>query len=271
MTSPSLVTGENHDKLLDEIEQNIAHKGFQKWAAALGICEKRGLTDRRVREFLQKCLEKIVATSLEETDGSDSNRDETLVRASKLIGRALASDFSPWAAKCVVCLIPQSNAAIPAVFREVVDTQGASAFSKPGQHQLNDLLIQCAELVSTNVREVLQDLELRAIIFTWCQENQLNALLAVLRACNVHEKRQLDIAGSTLQSLAQRLSKQLEEIKPDQVIAVLTEEGSHKQMSTVRFPLPLWLRWRAQRSPAYTSKGVFVSFNVSSASNCVKK
>ena len=217
---------------MDDVEQNIGQKKYRQWANTLEICQSRGLTDRRVREFLQKCLEKMVISALEETGAADMHIETMLLRASSLIGDALASDFSPWAAKCVVALIPERDSSIPCVFREVTEAQTASTSSQQGQHRTNDLLAQCAGSVSAKVKTALQGLELRAIIFTWCQETQVNALQAILRASNVHETKKLDMTGSTLKTLAQHVLTQLEEIGVDQVPVVLTEEGPNKQPST---------------------------------------
>ena len=55
-------------KLLEDVEQDVIKRAplRQEWAEALLICERGGLADRRVRSFLDKCLEKMVTTCVEQ-------------------------------------------------------------------------------------------------------------------------------------------------------------------------------------------------------------
>ena len=94
-------------KLLEEVEQDVIKRAplRQEWAEALLICERGGLADRRVRSFLDKCLEKMVTTCVEQPAGRQSRLlEDTLELASAQIGAALEADFSPWAARSLVSL-----------------------------------------------------------------------------------------------------------------------------------------------------------------------
>jgi len=209
------------DRLLDGVEQDIGMSPpTPAWADALSICEQRGLTERS-RGFLDKCLEKMVAACIQQSDRSD-NLTITMIRASKQIGVALASDFSPWAAKSLIVLIPGCNGTLPVIFRESADLQHP-----------NQLFQQCAGAVAAKVKKMVQQLELRGLLFNWCRDrDRVDQLEAVLRAVNMHETTKVGIAGHTLKSLADRVLEQLNEISFDKVPAALTEDGSGKQMST---------------------------------------
>ena len=209
--------------MLEQVEQKVVSRPVfsADWADALQICADRGLTDRRVRAFLDKCLEKMVTACLEHTTSSEKLA-KTLIYASTQIGTALGSDFSPWAAKSLVALMPERNSSLSVVFRSPEDAQVA-----------NDLLVRCSGAVAAKTKEMLHNLGLRDLIFQWCRGgDRIHQLEAVLRACNCHETKDVGKPGSTLTSLAQRLLQQLDAIPFEDFPAALTEDGAGKQMST---------------------------------------
>ena len=216
-------------KILEEVEQDVIKRAplRQEWADALRICENWGLADRRVRTFLDKCLEKMVTTCVEQpiawSNPMHSNLlKDTLERASEQIGAALEADFSPWAAKSLVCLLPGRVGSLPGVFCQL-----------EVESQANELLLKCSEIISGKVKGMLQGLNFRELLFDWCREgDRVDQLEAVLRICNLNETKHLNTAGSTLKAIAERLLQHVNALEFQSVPAELTEDGVGKQMTT---------------------------------------
>jgi len=209
-------------KLLEEVEHDVSKRApppRQEWADALLVCKNGGLADRRVRSFLEKSLVKIVAACVEQAQNTPL-LETTLKLASAHIGAALEADFSPWAAKSLVSLLPPRGDSLPVVFRHPDDAS-----------QANELLLRCAEIIAVRVKGMLQRLNFRELLFTWCrEEDRFDELEAVLRTCNLNETRHLDTPGSTLKEMAERLLDHLRALEFQSVPAELTEAG--KQMNT---------------------------------------
>ena len=137
--------------VLERVERELSIKVMYHpdWLDALKICEDRGLTDRRVRTFLDKCLEKIVKGCIE-VKGSIEHGERTerlkntLLIASNQMGTALSSDFSPWAGKSLVALMPERNASgvssLPDLFHEPDD-----AFA------VSEIFIECSSAGASKV------------------------------------------------------------------------------------------------------------------------
>ena len=115
-------------KLLEEVEHDVSKRApppRQEWADALLVCKNGGLADRRVRSFLEKSLVKIVAACVEQAHNTPL-LETTLKLASAHIGAALEADFSPWAAKSLVSLLPPRGDSLPVVFRHPDDASQAN-------------------------------------------------------------------------------------------------------------------------------------------------
>ncbi len=218
--------------VLERVEREISTKVIyhHDWLDALKICEDRGLTDRRVRTFLEKCLEKIVKGCIEvkgriEHGERTERLKSTLLIASNQMGTALSSDFLPWAGKSLVALMPERNASgvssLPDLFHEPDD-----AFA------VSEIFIECSSAVASKVQGMLHQLSLRDLLIHYCRDvDRIDHFEAVLRACNVSESKDPDKPCPTLLALAQRLVQQLSEIPFNEVPAVLTDDGINKQMT----------------------------------------
>ena len=208
-----VVATENDETRLDvleRVEREISTKVIyhHDWLDTLKICEDRGLTDRRVRTFLEKCLEKIVKGCIE-VKGSIEHGERTerlkntLLIASNQMGTALSSDFSPWAGKSLVALMPERNASgvssLPDLFHEPDD-----AFA------VSEIFIECSSAVASKVQGMLHQLSLRDLLIHYCRDvDRIDHFEAVLRACNVSESKDPDKPCPTLLALAQRLVQQI--------------------------------------------------------------
>ena len=211
-------TGEEEGKLLEELENRITNSKpplipeWTRWSEALSVCDTGGLADRRVRMFLEKCLEKIVAACVELTDRTDVHC--TILRyCGSQIGKALALDFSPWAGRSLILLLNLKS--------------GHAALDR-----CNNLLAQCTGDVSTEVMQALQGRSLQDILLNWCPGEQVNQLKAVLLASNMHENQTFNVPSNNVKSMATRLLDELNVLSFEKVPVVLTVEGSGKQMCT---------------------------------------
>ena len=217
------------ERELGDLENSILARGrpAAEWVKALAQCEI-SMSERqavpRVRTFLEKCLDKMVAACVEEIGRlsvTEIHRG-VLMRASTQIGKALASDFSPFAGKSLIVLMSE-----PILNSEDARLDGAK-----------ELLVQCAAAVTEQVTGLVNGIALREALFSFEQVSVVAAeapgtrLRAVLRACNLHESLNLDVPGSIVKGLAQRLLQELNDLSFETVPAVLTADGSGKQMCT---------------------------------------
>jgi hypothetical protein len=149
---------------IPSVEREISTKVIyhHDWLDALKICEDRGLTDRPVCTFLEKCLEKIVKGCIEVKGNiEDTERTErlksTLLIGSNQMGTVLSSDFSSWTGKSLVTLMTERNASGVSSLSDLFH-EPDHAFS------VSEIFIECSSAVASKVQGMLHQLSLSDLL-----------------------------------------------------------------------------------------------------------